>query len=86
MILGCTHYPIVSNEVKELLPKHVHVIDSPTIIAKHLMSELEKRGLLNNESSVTSNCFQVSDLTDTFRFGAQKFFGAGLDLEEVVLG
>lgn len=86
MILGCTHYPIVSNEVKELLPKHVHVIDSPAIIAKHLMSELEKRGLLNNESLVTSNCFQVSDLTETFRFGAQKFFGAGLDLEEVVLG
>ena len=44
MILGCTHYPIVRKEVKALLPNHVKVIDSPTIIAKHLKLELEKMG------------------------------------------
>lgn len=86
IILGCTHYPIVSKQVNDLLPSHVKVVNSPVIVANLLKNELETCGLLNESESDARNIFQVSDLTETFRFGAQKFFGAGLDLEEVVLG
>lgn len=84
MILGCTHYPIVSKEVSLLLPESVKVVDSPSIVAQHLRSELESRGLLNKTSNAANNSFQVSDLTETFKFGAEKFFGSNLSLEEVV--
>ena len=85
MILGCTHYPLVRDEVMSMLPKSVEVIDSPKIVALALKSKLENLGLLNADSAVLSNRFQVSDLTENFRLGAQRFFSSDIDLEEVVL-
>ena len=85
MILGCTHYPLVRDEVMSMLPKSVKVIDSPKIVALALKSKLENLGLLNADSAVSSNRFQVSDLTENFRLGAQRFFSSDIDLEEVVL-
>lgn len=85
MILGCTHYPLVRDEVMSMLPKSVEVIDSPKIVALALKSKLENLELLNADSAVLSNRFQVSDLTENFRLGAQRFFSSDIDLEEVVL-
>ena len=85
MILGCTHYPLVRDEVMSMLPKSVKVIDSPKIVALALKSKLDNLGLLNADSAVSSYRFQVSDLTENFRLGAQRFFSSDIDLEEVVL-
>ena len=84
MILGCTHYPVVRDEVMSMLPKSVEVIDSPKIVALALKYKLKNLGLLNDDI-VSSNRFQVSDLTENFRLGAQRFFSSDIDLEEVVL-
>lgn len=84
MILGCTHYPIVSKEVSSLLPENVQVVDSPSIVAAHLKNVLAEKGLLNKKGEGVKNSFQVSDLTENFKFGAEKFFSDNLDLEEVV--
>ena len=86
IILGCTHYPLVKDEVKNLLPSGVAVIDSPSIVAEQLNSVLIEMG----EKATTSNLkekhhFQVSDLTENFKFSARHFFGDDLTLEEVVL-
>ena len=85
MILGCTHYPLVRDEVMSMLPKSVEVIDSPKIVALALKSKLENLGLLNADSAVSSNRFQVSNLTENFSLGAQRFFSSDIDLDEVVL-
>ena len=62
----------------------VEVIDSPKIVALALKYKLKNLGLLNDDI-VSSNRFQVSDLTENFRLGAQRFFSSDIDLEEVVL-
>ena len=84
MILGCTHYPLVSSAVSEILPDAVNVIDPPLIVAQSLKQQLSSNGLLSN-SVDSKRRFQVSDLTENFRLGAQRFFGSDIDLEEVVL-
>ena len=79
MILGCTHYPLVRENVQALLPKGVNVIDSPKIIAQEL-----KRVLTENAYPYTpEHKFQVSDLTENFKFSAHHFFGSDINLEEV---
>ena len=79
MILGCTHYPLVRENVQALLPKGVKVIDSPKIIAQEL-----KRVLTENFDPYTpEHKFQVSDLTENFRCSAHYFFGSDINLEEV---
>ena len=81
MILGCTHYPLVRENVQALLPKGVNVIDSPKIIAQEL-----KRVLTENAYPYTpEHKFQVSDLTENFRCSAHYFFGSDINLEEVSL-
>ena len=79
MILGCTHYPLVREEVQALLSKGVKVIDSPKIIAQELKRVLTE----NTNSSTPDHQFQVSDLTDNFKFSAHHFFGSDVNLEEV---
>jgi glutamate racemase len=90
IILGCTHYPLVTNDLKKLLPQCVKIIDSPTIVATKLRDRLIELGIeadVNLDSShKISNRFQVSDLTENFKKGSQQFFGSGIDLEEVILG
>lgn len=86
IILGCTHYPLIKSEVKNLLPSGVTVIDSPSIVAEALKSVLTETG----EKECVSNQkvghhFQVSDLTENFKFSARHFFGDDLTLEEVEL-
>ena len=86
IILGCTHYPLVKDEVKNLLPSGVAVIDSPSIVAEQLNSVLIAMGEKVTASNLKEkHHFQVSDLTENFKFSARHFFGDDLTLEEVVL-
>ena len=84
MILGCTHYPLIREEVIRLLPDTVDVIDPPAIIARELNMKLSELNLLSNSDEV-ANRFQVSDLTENFKQCAIRFFGSDIDLEEVEL-
>ena len=86
IILGCTHYPLIKSEVKNLLPSGVTVIDSPSIVAEALKSVLTEMGeKVNASNQMVGHHFQVSDLTENFKFSARHFFGDDLTLEEVVL-
>ena len=72
--------------MKNLLPSGVEVIDSPSIVAEQLNSVLTAMGEKVTESNLKEKLhFQVSDLTENFKFSARHFFGDDLTLEEVVL-
>ena len=76
----------IKSEVKNLLPSGVSVIDSPSIVAealKSVLTEMEEMESVSNQ--LEGHHFQVSDLTENFKFSARHFFGDDLTLEEVVL-
>ena len=51
LVLGCTHYPYLVPIIKEILPKHVKIIDSGKAVARQTKSILEKRHILNGENN-----------------------------------
>ncbi len=51
LILGCTHYPLLIDEIKQYYGNRVRVIDSPNIVANHLNIILDKYHLLNTNNS-----------------------------------
>ena len=57
LILGCTHYPVLIKDIKQIMGKRVRVLDSPKIVAEKLVdylkrhSEIEKR--LKKNKSIT---------------------------------
>lgn len=85
LILGCTHYPLVLDEIKQFYGNRVRVIDSPTIVATQLKIILEKHQLLHEDNPKPSYHFFLSDITKNFEKISKKFFGKTIDLELKVL-
>ena len=85
LILGCTHYPLVLDEIKQYYGNRVRVIDSPNIVANELKMILEKHQLLNEQNPNPTYQFFLSDITKNFEKISKKFFGKTIDLELKVL-
>ncbi|AWH84819.1 glutamate racemase [Flavobacterium album] len=47
LVLGCSHYPYLVPQIKELLPPHVKIIDSGEAVARHTRKILEANNMLN---------------------------------------
>ena len=85
LILGCTHYPLLLNEIKQFYGNRVRVIDSPSIVANQVKIILEKHRLLNKDNNEATYQFYLSDITKNFEKISRKFFGNSIDLELKVL-
>ncbi len=85
LILGCTHYPLLIDEVKQYYGNRVRVIDSPNIVANQLKIILEKHDLLNPNNPNPDYHFYLSDITKNFEKISKKFFGKSIELQLKVL-
>ena len=81
LILGCTHYPLLIDEIKQYYGNRVRVIDSPNIVANQLKMILDKHNILNKENHQATYQFYLSDITKNFEKISKKFFGKTIDLE-----
>ncbi len=84
MILGCTHYPIIKNQISRFFDFRVNVVDSAVIVAEHLREVLATNRLLNT-SRTGQYEFHVSDRTDYFEVIAGMFFGKKITLRKTGL-
>ena len=60
LVLGCSHYPYLVPQIKEILPKHVKIIDSGEAVAKQTKLILDQNDLLNNKQHKSTNLFYVN--------------------------
>ena len=84
LILGCTHYPLIKEQVGNYYNEKVEVIDSSALVANSLKAYLEYN-LLTNNSDSSSNKFMVSDYTQSFEELTKLFFGEQVLLEKYKL-
>lgn len=82
LILGCTHYPLIKDQIRKFYNFNVHVVDSASIVARYLQAELKKRHLLANAPAGASH-FYVSDYTETFKKIARMFFEQDIPLSQL---
>lgn len=81
LILGCTHFPIISEAISEYLGGSVTLIDSGRETALYAADILKRNGLLN-KSLVPGACrYYVSDTVEDFRKTAEIFLGRNVDKE-----
>lgn len=85
LILGCTHYPLLIDEIKQYYGNRVRVIDSPSIVANQLRMILDQHHLLNAHNHSANYEFYVSDLTKNFEKISKKIFGKTINLEFMTL-
>jgi glutamate racemase len=85
LILACTHYPLLQEELMDFFWHKVRIIDSPTVVATHLQHVLAAHGLENMSGTPATYEFLVSDYTETFERISRTFFREQLRLSELNL-
>jgi glutamate racemase len=76
ILLACTHYPIIENQIKQHLPPHIRVVSQGDIVSASLEQYLKRH--LEIEQRLTKNgltAFYTTDDTKSFDAQGSLFFG-----------
>ncbi len=84
VILGCTHYPLIRNQVQAFYGQDVDVLDSSDITAEFLQSLLREHKLLATGPG-GEDTFLVSDYTASFEASTKIFFEQRVELIKYAL-
>ena len=82
LILGCTHYPIIKNQITRFFNFNIDVIDSGRIVAEFVKNILTERNLLNT-GKLHQDQFYISDFTPFFEKIAKMFFEDTIDIKKI---
>lgn len=78
MILGCTHYPIISSIIADILGPSVRLINPGEETARFAAALLTKEHLLNYQEIPGECRYYVSDSADTFVESGSLFLGENI--------
>ena len=83
LILGCTHYPVLSKAIKKIVGDNVNLINAGTATAEAVKKYLNRNELTNSNDSSGKHEFYVSDKADSFRKQASILLGEQIDEKDV---
>ncbi len=79
LILGCTHYPLLTDIISKIMGKGVTLINMGTATADAVKAYLQENNMLNSDNTNGINKFYVSDMTSSFEKTTQILLGEKLD-------
>lgn len=79
MILGCTHYPLLTGAISRVLGSDVKLVDAGAATAKSVRELLSSSKMLNPQKSKPRYEFYVSDFPRKFNEIAERFLGRKLE-------
>lgn len=83
LILACTHYPLIKNEVRSFYKSNTLILDSAEMVALEVKKRLIELQLLAPKNLQPDLQFLVSDYTESFEKSTKFFFGKGIKLKKV---
>ncbi len=81
LILGCTHYPLISEIISNIMGEGVTLVDSGAQAAKFTTDYLKKNNMLADGTGETT--YLISDLPQQFSQLAKQFLGAEITAKTV---
>ncbi len=76
IILGCTHYPLLTNKIKQHLPSHITLLSQGEIVADSLAAYLKRHIEIEQKCSKEKHIeFYTTDSAENFDKAASVFFG-----------
>lgn len=85
LVLGCTHYPLIKNQIQAFYQEKIDLIDASETVARSVASFLGYHQLLAKKDSGTEDRFLVSDYTVSFEETTKLFFGKQIKLQKYPL-
>jgi glutamate racemase len=87
VILGCTHYPLMFEKIRQYLPAHIQLISQGSIVAGSLKDYLQRHPEIESRCSKNKTLsFYTTDAPDIFDQQASIFFGKKINSAHLPLG
>jgi len=77
LILGCTHYPVLKDVIRKVLPS-IQIVDSAEATAVQVREILENESLLQKVNKNLRHRFYLSDIPRDFENISQRFLGKNI--------
>ncbi|MBL0331029.1 MAG: glutamate racemase [Bacteroidetes bacterium] len=76
IILGCTHYPLLMNKIKQQLPENILLLSQGEIVADGLVDYLKRHPEMEEKCSKGNSIeFYTTDAPEKFDSAASMFYG-----------
>lgn len=86
LILGCTHYPIIKDKIKQIVGPQVKLICQDEIIADALTSYLARHPEIRTKLSTNSqHTFLATDLTENLQQQANRMFSEPITITPITI-
>ena len=73
LILGCTHYPILLNDIKKFLPNSIKLTNVSRFSALETKNFLENNNMLNLSRKLPERFAYTTDDINSFNYAAKSF-------------
>ncbi len=84
LILGCTHYPLLIEQITRYVPSHVQILEQGKIVAEKLIDYLQRHPGMDTRISKTGKLrFQTTESADNFNDKATLFLGQPVSSETI---
>lgn len=84
LLLACTHYPLIRNEIEAYFKGNVKVFDSTDVVVQTVRENLKRHQLLNDKRRHPHH-FYVTDYTQSFEETTRIFYDESLKLEHCAI-
>jgi len=86
LLLGCTHYPLLLDKLKQFTPLHISIVSQGEIVAKSLIDYLKRHPLIEEKCKKKGGIeFYTTDDTTDFNNKATIFWGEEITSKHVTL-
>jgi glutamate racemase len=86
LLLACTHYPLLSEKIRQYLPSHINIITQGAIVAQSLAAYLHRHKDMDKRlSKQGEKLFYTTDDTNDFNEHAGIFFGQKISALQIHL-
>ncbi len=86
IILGCTHYPILKNIIKEFLPKSIRIISQGDIIAPSLINYLHRHPEMDSRCTKNGKrVYYTTEYIDSFEEKASCFLQTPIKAQHITI-
>jgi len=82
IVLGCTHYPLVSHVIQEIMQRELRLIDTGDAIAKRLLLLAKEKLAHQNEGEVTIACYATAPINTSM---LSHLLGKDVEIEMIAI-
>ncbi len=84
VMLGCTHYPLIENKIKEILPSNIQVLSQGEIIADSLVDYLKRHPEIDKHCSKNGKIqYLTTESVEKFSTSASTFLNEEIVAEHI---